>query len=202
HVCSSDLHAPEARMKLTFATVRHAEGAERVALPGAPEPMARATVAPELLVEASERASRMLERAKAEAEALIARAQAEVAELRARAEAEGRAEGAARLAAQALALREHEARADERALDRIVDLARLLAERLLGEQLTLDPTRVTALAKSALAEARGARTITLVASPEDVTVLQNALAAGELPRVTRVVAQAGRPRGSIRLETE
>lgn len=189
-------------MKLTFGTVRPAEEAPRVAGPNLPERLPRAELAPALLVRANERAKAMLEEARQRAEALIARAQAEVAELRAQAEAEGRAEGAARLAVQALALHEREARADERALDRSVALARLLAERLLGEQLTLDPSRVAALARSALAEARGARTVTVVANPEDVSALERALAAGELPRVTRIVPQHGRPRGSLRLETE
>jgi flagellar biosynthesis/type III secretory pathway protein FliH len=125
------------------------------------------------------------------------------AELRLRAEAEGRADAAAKIAARALALRHHEACADERALGRSVELARLLAERLLGESLRVAPEQVTALAKQALGEARGARRISLVAHPEDARILeQNLLALGLDPSTARVRADAQRTRGNLRIETE
>src|SRR5262249_19126950 len=106
------------------------------------------------------------------------------------------------LSAETLALAAREADADTLALDRLVNLARLLAERLLGETLELDPERVIALARRALAEARGARRVTIVAHPDDTPAPQRALADGGLDHVTRVVASAARTRGSLRFETD
>ncbi|MDQ2646323.1 MAG: FliH/SctL family protein, partial [Myxococcota bacterium] len=44
--------------------------------------------------------------------------------------------------------------------------------------------------------------ITIVAHPDDLPELERALRQGELERVTRVVPNAERTRGSLRLETE
>jgi len=125
------------------------------------------------------------------------------AELRLRAEAEGRADAAAKIAAHAIALRQNEARADERALNRSVELARLLAERLLGESLRVAPEQVVALAKQALSEARGARRIHLVAHPEDAQILEHSLPAlGLDPSTAQVRVDPSRARGNLRIETE
>jgi len=56
-----------------------------------------------------------------------------------------------------------------------VDLAKLLAERLLGESLRVAPEQVVSLAKQALGEARGARRIQLVAHPDDARILEQSL---------------------------
>jgi flagellar assembly protein FliH len=88
-------------------------------------------------------------------------------------------------------------------LDRQVDLARLLAERLLGESLRVAPEQVVALARQALGEARGARRITVVAHPDDAQILEHSLPAlGLDPSVARVRADASRARGNLRIETE
>ncbi|HEX7451377.1 MAG TPA: FliH/SctL family protein, partial [Polyangiaceae bacterium] len=119
------------------------------------------------------------------------------------AEAEGRADAAAKIAARALALRHHEARSEERELSRSVDLARLLAERLLGESLRVAPEQVVALARQALSEARGARRITIVAHPEDAKLLEHSLTAlGLDPSTAQIRADATRARGDLRIETE
>jgi len=155
------------------------------------------------VLQAAERAARLIGEAEASAARIVADAERAAAELRLRAEAEGRADAAAKVAAHALALRHHEARAEERELDRSVDLARLLAERLLGESLRVAPEQVIALARQALAEARGARRITLVAHPEDAKLLDISLSAlGLDPNSARVRADAARTRGNLRIETE
>lgn len=155
------------------------------------------------VLEAAERAQALLARAEARAAEIVQSAERASAELKLRAEAEGRADAAATIAARALALRQLEAKTDERALDRTVQLARLLAERLLGESLRVAPEQVTALAKQALAEARGARRITLVAEPADAAILQQNLAALGLDAGTlNVRADAARARGNLRVETE
>jgi flagellar biosynthesis/type III secretory pathway protein FliH len=164
---------------------------------------ARGRVVSRTVVEAEQRARELLEEAERKARELVAAATRESADVRSRAEAEGRAEGAAALAAKAVAWAAHEARADERQLDRIVQVAQLLAERLLGEALRLDPTRVLALARQALTEARGARRITIVAHPEDARALEPLLEEPLLRDATvRVTVDPQRERGSLRLDTE
>ena len=155
------------------------------------------------VLEAAQRAQRLLADAEEKAQHILSEAAQGAAELRLRAEAEARADAAAKIASRALTLRQHESRADERALDRSVELARLLAERLLGESLRVAPEQVTALAKQALAEARGARRITLIAQPDDAKILEQALPAlGLDPSTAQVRSDAGRARGSLRIETE
>jgi flagellar biosynthesis/type III secretory pathway protein FliH len=155
------------------------------------------------VLEAAERAQRLVQAAEVRAMHIVSDAERAVAELRLRVEAEARADAAAKIAARALALRHHEARADERSLDRSVELARLLAERLLGESLRVAPEQVIALAKQALGEARGARRIGLVAHPEDARILAQSLPAlGLDPTTAQVRSDASRARGNLRIETE
>ena len=185
-------------------TREEAANAERVRLPA---PAARGLpfgrIASKALVDASAEATRMLSRARAEAEALVAGAQRQAADLRLRAEAEARAEATAKLAAHALSLATHEARADERALERSVALARLLAERLLGASLAVAPEQVVSLARQALAEARGARRLTIVAHHDDAKLLSQSLSSlGVAVETVRIVADSARARGSLRIETD
>jgi len=155
------------------------------------------------VLEAAERARTLIATAEARAAALIGDAERATTELRLRVETEARADATAKIAARALALRHHEARADDRALDRCVELARLLAERLLGESLRVAPEQVIALARQALAEARGARRITLVAHPEDAKLLAVSLPNLGLDAATAQVREdPTRSRGNLRIETE
>jgi flagellar biosynthesis/type III secretory pathway protein FliH len=155
------------------------------------------------VLEAAERAKLLVQAAEVRAAHIVSDAERAVAELRLRVEAEARADAAAKVAARALALRHHEARADERSLDRSVELARLLAERLLGESLRVAPEQVIALAKQALGEARGARRIGLVAHPEDARILAQSLPAlGLDPTTAQVRPDVSRARGNLRIETE
>lgn len=163
----------------------------------------RGRVAPKVLVDAGAEAERLLAKARVEAQTLLAAAERKAADLKLLAEAEARAEAAAKLAAHALALATHEAKADERALDRTVSLARLLAERLLGASLAIAPEQVTELARQALSEARGARRLTLVAHPEDAKLLTQSLPSlGVSLETVRVLPDAARSRGSLRIETD
>jgi flagellar biosynthesis/type III secretory pathway protein FliH len=155
------------------------------------------------VVEASERARAIVADAERRRDAVLEQAVLNAADVRIQAEAQGRADGVAAVAAQALALATLEARTDERALERSVALARVLAERLLGEELRLAPERVVALARQALAEARGARRVRLVAHPDDVALLERALPElGLEPDAVSLVSDPARSRGHLRLETE
>jgi flagellar biosynthesis/type III secretory pathway protein FliH len=160
-------------------------------------------VAPKSLVDASLEAARVLAEARSEAQRILSGAERKAADLKLRAEAEARAEAAAKLAAHALSLATYEAKADERALDRSVALARLLAERLLGASLAVAPEQVVTLARQALAEARGARRLTIVAHPDDAKLLTSSIASlGVATDTLRITADGARARGSLRIETD
>jgi flagellar biosynthesis/type III secretory pathway protein FliH len=193
-------------MKLGTGRVLKAEalsGAVTVSLEIDDKTLPRGQVVRREVLAAAECATRLVSVAQERAAHIVADAERAAAEVRLLAEAEGRADAAAKVAARALALRHHEARSDERELDRCVDLARLLAERLLGESLRVAPEQVVALARQALGEARGARRITVVAHPEDARILEHSLLAlGLDPSTAQVRADAGRARGNLRIETE
>lgn len=161
-----------------------------------------ARIAPREVLEASDKARSLIARAEAEAVAIMERAEARAAQLGTELATRARAEAASAVAARELVLAARESAALERQLDQVVDLARLLAERLLGEALALDPARVVALAREALREARGARKLTIAAHPDDVPLLERALAAGELSPPLLVVVDRERRRGSLRLDTD
>jgi flagellar assembly protein FliH len=174
--------------------------APRVARARARVPYGR--VASPEIVDAAEQARAIVSRAEAKAEELLARARRESADVRLRAEVEARAEAVARLAAQALALSSKEDQALERNLDRVVGVARVLAERLLGEELALEPKRIVAMARRALDEARGARRVTIIAHPDDAALIEEALRAIHAGGAARVLPDPERPRGSLRLDTD
>ncbi len=193
-------------MKLGFGRVVPAPDADdrttapRVAPKRGRVPYGR--VAEREVVEAAERARTIVAHAEAKAEELLARARREAADLRLRVEVEARAEAVARLATHALALSLKEDQALERNLDRVVDVARVLAERLLGEALTLEPKRIVAMARRALDEARGARRVTIIAHPEDAALIEQALLSAHAGGAARVLADPERTRGSLRLDTD
>jgi len=151
---------------------------------------------------ANERARELLSRAEAEAVAILERAETRAATLATELATRARAEAATALAARELALAARETRALERQVDQVVDLARVLAERLLGEALKLEPARVAALARQALTEARGARRVALAAHPDDVPLLERALASEDLATHVVVIVDPARGRGSLRLDTD
>jgi len=169
----------------------------------ASSPLPRGRRVPRELVDAADRARRIVADAEDRARRLTDAAARAAGDMRLRAEAEGRAEGVAAVAAKAVALAQHEAAADERAIDRSVELARLLAERLLGESLKLDPSQVTALARQALREARGARRVRIIAHPDDARFLETERESlGVGLESVEIIADAERARGNLRLETE
>jgi flagellar biosynthesis/type III secretory pathway protein FliH len=190
-------------MTLGYGRVLAAAPADELTTAPRPAAPARALghVLPAEVVRANDRARELIARAEAEAKAILERAESRAAALGAELAAQARAEAASSLAARELALTVREAKALERQLDRVVDLARLLAERLLGETLRADPSRVAALARQALTEARGARKLTLAAHPDDLPLLEAALGRQELAPMT-LVGDPSRRRGSVRLDTE
>jgi flagellar biosynthesis/type III secretory pathway protein FliH len=158
---------------------------------------------PKDVVEASDRARRIVENAEERARMLLEAAARNAGDVRLRAESEGRADGVAQIAETALRLARHEASSDERNLDRSIELATILSERMLGRALELDPGVAAALARQALSEARGARRVRIFAHPEDAAAIERARDSLGLPENAVVIlSDAERKRGDLRLETE
>jgi flagellar biosynthesis/type III secretory pathway protein FliH len=189
---------------MTLAQGRVLRRAERAA--DAPTPATRTHEGrrlPAALVHARHEAQRVLESAEHRAAAILADAQDRARRIEAAARAEGHEGGLALAAALALSLRQREERADEAALDRTLALARLLAERLLGEALLTSDVAVTQLARGTLAEARGARRVVFRAHPQDAALLTAATAQFDPDgRVQSIVPDAALGRGDFVLETE
>jgi type III secretion protein L len=138
--------------------------------------------------------------ARLEAERIVDEARARAALEGARAREEAREVEIARLAASFVALREREASSLADAQDRIVELAVVLAERVIGEALALEPERVVELARAAIAEARGASRIRIDAHPLDVPALRTMLA--DVAISATVVSDETLGRGSLIVHTD
>ncbi len=148
-------------------------------------------------------AERLVREAESEAEALLARAREEAAALAERAANAAREEGDAQLAARWLALRDAESARLARDADRVVSVAVVLAERLLGAALGLEPSRIADLARSVLDEARGARRATIEAHPIDVRELRQRLpSAGLAIDAVELRENESLARGELLLHTD
>src|SRR5262249_46191878 len=131
---------------------------------------------------------------------IVADAKESADELARNAAEEARNAEVARLAAAFLTLRNDDERRAERDLDRAVELAGLLAERLVGEALRIDPTRIAELATAALEETRGARHIRIEACDEDIAALSEILAS--VNHVAEIHANPSLRRGSLVVHTD
>jgi flagellar biosynthesis/type III secretory pathway protein FliH len=116
------------------------------------------------------------------------------------ARAQAREDEIARLAATFLALKKADEDRAERDLERTVEIAKILAERLVGEGLAIEPGRIAALAANALTETRGARSVRIDAHPDDVASLREALTA--VGHSATVNADATLSRGSLVVHTD
>jgi flagellar biosynthesis/type III secretory pathway protein FliH len=155
------------------------------------------------VAEASLEAARRLDAAERRALEIVASAERDAAATRRQVYGEARAAAEADLAAAWLALRGSEARADELAMERTIELARAMAERLLGEALNLDPVRVVSVARQALATARTARRVVIHAHPTDAQALTGELSSLGLEGASvQIHADEARARGSLYFETD
>lgn len=154
-------------------------------------------------VEAKAAAARIVAEAQARAETIKRDALQKASDTIATATRAAEEREQAKFAAAYLTLK---AREEERAdvdLDRALGLAVVLAERLIGATLTLDPDRVVGLAKEALAEARGTRRTRIEAHPLDAEALSLQIARIAPPENTvTVVPNADLARGSFILHTD
>ncbi len=146
------------------------------------------------VMDARAEAARIVAKAREEATALAMRAAEDAAR-------EAREREIAKVAAEVLAVRTAEERRAEREIDRTIELAVLLAERLVGEAIRVEPERIAALATDALRETRGARRVRVEASPEDAPALVRVLAEAGVTTAD-VAANAELARGSLVVHTE
>jgi flagellar assembly protein FliH len=155
------------------------------------------------IADAKAEARALLEKARDEAQQIIARAEAAANDLILQQHTRARADALCLVVGEALELRKRQAELEKNVLDRSVDFATLLAERLLGEELSLAPERVRALARQALTESAGARHAIIVAHPRDAAELRSGLAhLGSLLDSIGIEDDAKLGRGHIRVETE
>lgn len=115
---------------------------------------------------------------------------------------EARADVEARAAALFLALRAREEAAAERNLTLTVELAVLLAERLLGEALAADPSRIVALARRALVAARAGRVTVIDAHPLDSDALRTHLPLEEFAESVEIREDTSLSRGDLLIHTD
>jgi flagellar biosynthesis/type III secretory pathway protein FliH len=160
-----------------------------------------ATRMPAGVVRAHAEATRIVAEAREKAAAIVAQATASASAMAEQVAREARETELARLAAEVIAVRSGAERRAERELDHTIQVAVLLAERLVGEAIAVEPARLGTLAEGALKETRGARQLRIECSPADVDALGAFLAPlGE--GVVAVEANAELSRGSLVVHTE
>ena len=178
-------------------------GAKPVALSGTAAGSPYGRVVQQRAAEAAREGADRLARAEQAARALLDRAEQAARSLCAEARQEGQKEGAAELTAAWIKLRTEENARDERDLDRTVELARALAERIVGETIALEPAKIAVMARQTLAAAKQARKIALLAHPDDAAALRAHIGSLGLEQVAlEIHADEARPRGSLLLETD
>lgn len=156
---------------------------------------------PAAIVDARAEAERIVREAGAAAQALVDEARNASSQLRESAAREAREAAVAEVVAEHVALRVTEERRATRELDRTIAIAALLAERVIGEAIAIDPARIATLAESALSETRGARRLRIEASPADVPALHGLLA-GLGDGIATVEPSGELDRGSLVVHTE
>jgi type III secretion protein L len=181
-----------------------ASGATHILRPG-PSGAQRTRLASEEAT-AHQNADRIVNDALTKARALIDDAREEAARTAKETLARAAEAEQTRLAAAWLALRSAEEDRAARDLDHAIQLARLLAERLIGYAVVADANVVAALAKEALAEARGSRSIAVEAHPLDAASLRATLAEGGLGALQGVAIEIKESdalaRGSLCVHTD
>jgi flagellar assembly protein FliH/type III secretion protein L len=160
-----------------------------------------ATRLPAVVVDARAEAARIVAEARAKAAAIVAEATASAGAMAEEIARDARETALARLAAEVLVVRSGAERRAERELDHTIQIAVLLAERLVGEAIAVEPARLAALAEGALKETRGARQLRIETCPDDVAALSTFLAPLGEGAVT-IEANAEMSRGSLVVHTE
>ncbi len=161
----------------------------------------RAVVVPRPIAAAKAEAARVLEQAQQRAQQRIEDAQRAATELRLQAAAVGRADAVAELAAHCVALREREARIGKAQLPQSIELAKILAERLIAEAVQLDPALVGRMAQHSLQQLRDRTALAVRAHPDDHPTIANQVTSLGLQSVT-LVADPSLSRGELCVDSD
>lgn len=192
-------------MRITRARVLEGSHA-RGGTPEPPTPLARAVAnrrIPAAIAAAHADAARIIDDAMNHAGRLEERARERVSDVSRLAAEESREKELARLAATAIYLDARARTYSAAELDRSVELARLLAERIIGAELTLSPERISHLAEELLGEAKGARSARIFGCREDLEALVGTFASLGLPAGTATFEEdPSLGRGSIVIESD
>ena len=137
--------------------------------------------------------------ARQRAEGILLDAKQQAEQIRSEAEQRGEERAAEKFRNAWLRLQEQEHALDEAATERTIAIARILAERLIRETITIEPATVVRMAKDAVRTLWRSRRIAIHAHPDDVTSLRKDIASFDIP-VDRIelVADHGLTRGSMR----
>jgi flagellar biosynthesis/type III secretory pathway protein FliH len=147
-------------------------------------------------------AARIVAEAEAKAKARLDTLESSARDTLEAAKQRGHQEGLAEAAANVVTRISEQQLALQRNDTRIIALARLLAERLLGHALQADENTVRDMALALLSEVRGARRVTLRVNPADAAELQAAVAPAVGVLEVVVEARAELSRGDFQLSTD
>lgn len=154
------------------------------------------------VLDAHDEAARLLDHARAEAERLLQEAQERASNLLREAEGAGHAAGLARATAEAARIAKREDELDARALGRSIEIARLLAERIVGHAITVEPETLEQMARTTAREVRGARQLRFLVHPDDVERIERALREVAATMPLTVEGNAALRRGDFELHTD
>ena len=153
--------------------------------------------------EALDRAGQIIAAAERRAISMVEQAERVSSERRLLLESQARATALADFAALAVKHARREELIDREQMDRSIAIATLLAERILGEVLSLDPSRIGALAREVLREVHGARRVVIATHPQDADRLRTFFGDFDAKEeVCRVVADTSLARGDLRVQTD
>jgi flagellar biosynthesis/type III secretory pathway protein FliH len=127
-----------------------------------------------VVLDAQDEAARLLAAAEEQAASIVATAEKRAEHALLDAERRGLEQGVAQAAARALHIAKDAARVDTHALPRVIEIARMLSERMLGRAIELQPALLGELAFAALKEARAGHAVQFRCHPADVPVIEAA----------------------------
>ena len=155
------------------------------------------------VVDAQRQGDAIVARATERAQAVLLHAESEAVTAATAAACEARETEQAKLAAAWLAIHHRDEARAERDLDRSVALAVVLAERLVGAALEVDPAKIALLARQALSHTQGARRAIIEAHALDADALRAHLSSVGLdPAKVDVRENSELARGELCLHTD
>jgi len=163
----------------------------------------RARTLPAASLRTYEEAEACLLRARGEAEQLVQQAHLDAARIREAAEKEGQQTAAAALAAGWIHLHAAQARHVTANEQKIMEIARILAEKLLGQALELEPRLVVDLARECVQSVQRASRFVFYAHPLDADTLdRHRDRLGLDVSLVDIESDPSQTRGSLRIETD